>query len=231
MNKKILYIFALVIILITGYQIYRHTFYFVGVGSIFSQKIANIAISKNDPAICSKIKKGFDLGPGPSEEDMVVDCYYYVAEQSNNLTICNFITDPAYKNTKNMCISHLVKDFNDCYKLTDSYFEGSCLARFTEQGTDKSVCKNMQNITDHFHEDICYFGALKFSKDLNICENYIQTISQKNQCYTYVAMQTKNSSICDKIKGRYSLSEISYCKEYISNKLKEPQIPKYLDKD
>lgn len=183
---------------------YEHSIYYVGIGSSHAQKVAKIAEKNNDPLICSKIKKGFDLGPGPGEQDMIDECYYVAGMEMNSVSFCNLMPQSQIAG----CLSSIAfrqKDVSLCGNDT------LCIFGFTQNGTDKSVC---QNISGTDGRDLCYVGAAQFSKDLNICNDDIQSSNYKNQCYKAVAMGTGKSSLCSLIKNEPV--EVADCLRYIS---------------
>ena len=72
-------------------------------------------------------------------------------------------------------------------------------------------------MTDPHGRDLCYWGVAKFSDDINVCNNYIQSQHYKNQCYKTVAEDTGKSSLCNLIKGEdYYMTEVTDCLRYIS---------------
>ena len=89
MKKVILGCAVAVLVFGSAYFIYEHTVYYIGIGSLYAQSVAKIAEKNNNPLLCSKIKKGFDIGPGPSEKDMIWECYYVAGMQMNSVPFCN----------------------------------------------------------------------------------------------------------------------------------------------
>lgn len=89
--KTTLNICAIILIIIAGFFIYRHTVYYVGNGSLFSAKVASIAVGKSDPRICSKIKEAYINLGGPTEESTISECYYHFMVTNKNESLCSLV--------------------------------------------------------------------------------------------------------------------------------------------
>ena len=91
--KGIIILFLIIFVLpIVLYGFYQRTNYHVITGSLDAQRISGIAIQKNDPTICGKIKKGFDLGPGPSEQELKDNCFIKTATSLKDIKICENVS-------------------------------------------------------------------------------------------------------------------------------------------
>jgi len=229
MRKAILVIsvaiFGLIVlslVLFGLYYAYLKTNYYVGNGSLLSEKVANIAIQKQDPSQCNKIRLvlGGTLDPmGPPEEELVQGCYIAVAHGLNDERICEYVSD----RNKGSClqpISLAKGEIKLCDGITTQLVDkGSCYSKFTEQGTNSSVCENIDESnqgTSLSGKDLCYIGAAKYSNDISICTTKIQTDHYRNSCYKIVAEGLNDVAICDKIQGQYSEADRNDCKRYIN---------------
>ena len=195
---------------------YMNANYYLGHGSLHAEKVANIAIQKNNPNECAKIKVLFPIME-LTEQEVIRECYFRMAHLTNDENVCNYISGETYKN---ICIKDIGASRNDitsCERISDQLDKGSCYKTFTEQGTDMSVCENIS--TDSgiklSGRDLCYIGAVQAKPDISICTTKIKSEHYRNQCYKAVAMATKNPVLCDKMQGQYIQFDIDDCKRYI----------------
>ena len=166
-------ILILIAIIIAGFFVwyqYLNATHYLGHGSLHAEKVANIAIQKNDPTECSKIKVLFPIME-PSEEDVIQECYFRLAHILNDEKVCNYISGEAYKNSCIKDIGASTNDITSCERINDQLDKGSCYKTFTEQGTNMSVCENISSDsgTKFSGRDLCYIGAVQANHDISIC--------------------------------------------------------------
>lgn len=168
------------------------------IGSLESQNIANRAVQEKNPDLCSQIKKGFDIGPGPSEEDLIGTCYLNMALKTTDRPTCNKIPFPA----RSTCIDSIAFAQNDidyCSMTEGQWSKSSCYREFLLNGTSKKVCENINDVRE---KDLCYIYSVQYSKDIGVCEKLITTEHYKGQCYKGVAIEINNIKLCDKIQNQ-----------------------------
>lgn len=195
------------------YYMYLNATHYVSSGSLDAERVANIAIEKKDPRQCSKIKVIIQF-MGPSEDDLIQQCYFSMAKTLNDSKICEFITRPNYSNYRNNCLHDIATALNDislCESVDDQFDKGACYQTFTRLGTDKAVCEKVQNETG---KDFCYLGYVEKTSDISICDSVIKTDHYRDSCYWFVATNKKQESLCEKIVAEYDRKNcVRYIKE------------------
>jgi hypothetical protein len=194
-------------------------------------RLVEKATANHDIKACGKIRtypfplfiQGFD----ETTDGLKNLCYFLLARSLKDESICNHIDLPndMYKNS---CISEIAyskKDITICEKVTNQVGinqKGDCYQAFTRIGTDMSVCDNIRltDGTENLVKDLCYYGAVEFNPDMEICANKIQTELWKVRCYQQIARSTKNPALCDILPGHYESyeRELNNCKEYIETR-------------
>mgnify|MGYP001566258891 CR=1 FL=1 len=197
---------GLIILSFVSYYIYLISFYYVASGPVDVDKIVLKAMEQRDPSICSKIKN-----PDPikwnSEESLISECYYKIAHLLNDENICDSISISISATYRDSCISDIALVKNDyflCEKINGQLNKGSCYNKFTQIGIDVSVCENVDDSnrgTELSGRDLCYIGSVKSREDITICDEKIKTLNYKDSCYTIIAREVKDPSICEKIQN------------------------------
>ena len=153
MWKKIFYV---ILILVAGYMfyyLYLHVnYYAIGPGPYDASRIAKIAIQKNDPSECKKIRipvlSRVQLMPGvyADEPGQIARCYRESATALKNLDACDDLPELA----KVSCIQDVVQEgLRDpllCQRLpASSEAEKSCYTYFFNglYQDRPSVCENI----------------------------------------------------------------------------------------
>lgn len=208
-------------ILLGGYYLYLNIFYYTGnSGSHLSERVSQIAIAKQDPSQCDKIKLAFGGALNPfdaSEEGYKSSCYLLVAQGLHEVKVCEYVVD----SSKSRCVGMFdltMEDLKICDGIIDQSDKGMCYLQFTKQGFDSSICERIDESnrgTRSSGKERCYYGAAAYSNDISICEIKIQDNSFRNQCYKAVAIGLKDVALCDKIQGQYSEPDRNDCKRYI----------------
>jgi len=101
--------------------------------------------------------------------EKTTSCYTQYAIDENNSNICEMIKNP---------------EVSDCY------------AKISAISKDISICKKLNNedkITN------CYQYAAQLSKDILFCDQLNKTDPNHISCYSNVAKETANYSICDNL--------------------------------
>lgn len=71
--------------------------------------------------------------------------------------------------------------------------------------------------------DLCYFGIANNTSNAHICEQRIMGISYRNQCFSMVGGQNKDVSLCAKITAD-DISDVSTCYSAIALNKNDPSI-------
>ncbi|GAH28147.1 unnamed protein product [marine sediment metagenome] len=121
-------------------------------------------------------------------------CYFDVAIETNDDSLCEEITDNIYKH---VCSAITTDDSSLCEELTDSSDKDKCYSRVAIRIYDVNLC---EKITDTSTADSCYFIVAYRTNESNLCEKItkISGISSRDTCYNIIAQKTKDSSPCEK---------------------------------
>lgn len=174
------------IILLICFAVYyaysRMNYYFI-IGSSEVGGVASVAIAKNDPSICDKIRKGFDLGPGPTQEELKNHCYFETAKGLKDEKICENVSGPTKENCY-LDMAYVLEDESIC-KFTYSEYEGMCYGNIARQKKDGKICENASNESSR---NRCYSDLNQMIGDISICENKIHITQDKDNCYFAVVL-------------------------------------------
>lgn len=137
-------ILTLIILSIAGgliwYQ-YLNANYYLGHGSLHAEKVANIAIQKNNPNECLKIKVIFPVPYGATEESLIQECYFRLARTLSDATACNYISDNMYKNSCYTEVAIATKNLALCDKIQGQrmqYYIDDC-KRHIREANDQQI--------------------------------------------------------------------------------------------
>jgi len=147
---------------------------------VFTSKCLANAMEVPDETICQK------LGNNSNE------CYIYVAEQKNDIKICEFI---AYEIEKNRCKSIITTKIGNpegCNNL-DAYKE-SCYLGIASSTNNVSLCK----FTGIFQNQ-CYSSIGTSTLNISICEMATDEDGYRGTCITNIARNTNNINVCNRI--------------------------------
>lgn len=149
---------------IAGYNAWLGVHYYLASDSFDAAEISAIAIEKNDPSVCGKIKREFyiPLAPAhiPSDEELQSYCYSALARSLRDTAFCQQV-DNLYK--------------EECY---EGVAEGQTQALIRTH--DINACG--RGLTQD-SKDACYLELNKTLGDLAVCDEKIQSSEQKDSCY------------------------------------------------
>ncbi|MBX4198647.1 hypothetical protein KW782_04985 [Candidatus Parcubacteria bacterium] len=201
LSSKFFYGLGIVVLIVAVFNVAFILTHYLDYNTNVDNRVAKIALAKNNPQECSKIWS-FPLlyifnDMNPPEYHINL-CYVNVAVETANPEICEHSTDKAY------CFSEVAKVKNDiliCDQISEGeggyQDRGRCYALFTRKGIDKSVCENLH---DEDNKASCYVGAVNFNPDRAICDTKIiggqYYSTNKSECYWIVAIDTKDVSLC-----------------------------------
>ena len=144
----------------------------------FSSCLTNVALAQNNISIC-KFKN-------------------YINEKNKTIDVMfpNCVTAVAlkYKNEK-FCISLLPDDYyltNKNVEFTQEY--GECIAKVSLLKKDFDLCYNTMQKYNLRNKNICLNPLSQFQLNISINPKYC--LGQQNDCYTKLALKTKDISIC-----------------------------------
>lgn len=176
------------------------------------QEITLSAVEKNNVALCETIDSftrgvGYCAGAGsPCPGVSQIECRLEVASAHKNISICDSISDSYYKY---QCYAKSSANYQADYKRCDSSQSmadrQSCYNSFAIGAKDPLIC--LKQSDDESAKGIClvkYAGAVR---DVKICDSVIPNNissttlarSYQNRCYSHIAEELKDSSICSKI--------------------------------
>lgn len=90
-----------------------------------------------------------------------------------------------------------------------------CYLYFAEGATDLSIC---EKIHSREQKDWCYSKIAYNKKESSICDEKIQSIVVKDSCYYNVATEMIDFSLCEKIQDK---EEKDLCKEGVGQRLEK----------
>jgi hypothetical protein len=136
------------------------------------------------------------------KKEEINNCIFQVALDTSSVTYCKQIKEN-YKDVanseKNICILNVARNLGDkniCYQITnDTQRQGDCIRYIAEDKADLSMCE-IPGI-DH---DMCYSNIARGGRDKGnpeIC-NYIKNNEAKYHCFSIIAIDKKDASICEK---------------------------------
>lgn len=129
-------------------------------------------------------------------------CIFRVALDTSNVAYCKQIKDSyvdVANSRKNKCILNVARDLGDtniCYQITnDNQRQGDCVRYIAENKGDLSICE-----TPGVDRDMCYSNIARGGRENGnpeIC-NYIDNNEAKYHCYSIIAIDKKDPTICEK---------------------------------
>jgi len=154
---------------------------------------AGVAISTDDPELC-------DNAP---PQDSISLCYGILAYVNKDISLCENVIE-MHRATCFLRAGYGIKDYEIC------------------ENTELPKNENPYNNFDPL--DTCKIGVGLVMKDSSICEEVKTEINEvnKNNCYTRMAVETKDVSLCDKMESpghcyenvALSRRDISICDKY-----------------
>ncbi len=174
--------------------------------------VSSIAVQKSNPAICGKILM---IGPhitGPSQTDLVDQCYSQVAAQLKNPGICsNIILSANHKEGCLLGVAVSAKNIDICQQISESSLtRGSCYSAFLQKNPQQDIC---ENVGDNVGRDICYTNKAINEQKVLICGTKIKSEHYIGQCYKGIAMETRDISLCGEI---LDVTEKADCERYVN---------------
>jgi hypothetical protein len=208
--KKYLLIFGVIIFCLAAGFMSDHSF------RLSPDEGTKQAVAKNDPSICTKIITSFS---GGWDGDPKVACYYKVAQANLNTNACDYLS------IKDSCYAKVglgLRNINICEKLSDSIERQYCYSIYlndaekTEVTFDSSFCANRFASSTKL-KDRCYSKIGGVFGDIKACYQ-VQNEDEKNNCFMYAAIATKNKSICTKIQnGSSPIAERKFCEDTVDS--------------
>ena len=114
-----------------------------------------------------------------SNENYKDSCYFDLAEETGDLSICEKLTDKTANRKKRHCYINLARETGDI-----------------------SICEKIKENNNYLSKEYkynCYASVAEGTKNINICDEKFEEGSWKDSCYSNVAGQTGDNSICEKI--------------------------------
>ncbi len=129
-------------------------------------------------------------------------CVFRVALDESNVNYCKQINDSYVdiaNSQKNKCILNVARNLSDtklCYQIiNDKQRQGDCIRYIGENTEDLSICE-----TPGIDKDLCYTNIARGKRakgNPEVC-NYIQNNEARYYCYSIVAIDRRDPSICEK---------------------------------
>lgn len=154
------------------------------------------AIQEKSPNLCHKVL-GLDAGDYcVNKDNAIAECLSQYAVENNDLNVCLSIKIKG-EYGQGRCLLHLAKslDRSDlCKKIEYTPQKDECLLSFQSGGVNESLCLEM---TTYKMRD-CLRTLLKEKPNSVYCSK-TKDKQIADDCYYYVAIQTQDKSLCDKI--------------------------------
>jgi hypothetical protein len=152
--------------------------------SVRSVCVSELAILKNDPAICDLITKSSIKG----------NCLFTFAEKTNNLEICTSIEDKYWRD--NCHFTYAITNNQDvfCAAINDAQQQDSCFLELALSQGKVSLCEMTLDT------ETCIFKVVQEVKDIKMCDLLPKGIPS-NTCRLKLASRIlEDESLCDTIK-------------------------------
>lgn len=107
-----------------------------------------------------------------------------VAYKSNNITICNEITNEDYKN---WCFAIVIEDQRFCQLITSTSKKNLCFRDLALYSENETACKE---INDSHERDICFESVAFKKKDKTICQKISLYTIERERCFDRIARST-----------------------------------------
>lgn len=155
--RRISSIFVAIVIAVAGFLVYRHIVYYVGNGSLFSAKIASIAVAKGNPKICDKIKGAYINLGSPTEEETRHECYYHFMTTNKNEELCSLIENNGNYTSNYLCTKWAILNNGRQYVTTNhidviSSSHGTQKIYFKDYGTFISLPSEINGVNVEIRE-------------------------------------------------------------------------------
>lgn len=168
---------------------------------IYREKKCKAILNKN-PGKCDEVK----------EEQARTECYFWVAFQEKNSTVCERIKqvgeyDSYGKYYYSLCKASAQRNPQRCdfKKVTGSYGGHFCELLLALQNKNSTICGE---------DKLCRAIAEKNSK---FCEG---ASFEKEECYFKMATLTQNKSICDNLEGTEKIGKKAACIKMVERSVK-----------
>lgn len=169
--------------------------------------LADVALAKKDPVICSKIGSESDQG----------ECYYEVAVAKQDESICSKMLETYSLEMRNrslsvLCYSEVAKlkqDESICEKYLDKGADDECYLAVAKLKQDPSVCAKI-NPTSPYWQD-CYRDVGLSKQDPSVCD-IITDLWKKDACYYGIFKATHDTSLCGGLEVKDHIEE---CRRFV----------------
>lgn len=163
----------------------------------YSTAISGIARLTNSPGICS-------MHIGIKEDSFIFrnsfqdSCNFRVSLDNSNVAYCKRINSESQMNKCILNVARNLEDKNICSQIiNDPEIKGSCIEYIAGDSKDISMCK----VIGIIDKDACYYriarGEREGDQNPEIC-NYIKNNESKYHCYSIIAIDKRDTSICEK---------------------------------
>jgi len=138
------------------------------------------------------------------------DTYYHnKAVKENDSVLCEKIGDERKSANCYSAIALINAELSICTKSPKLYLM-TCFNNFARENNDITLCGAVTPGVDEYN---CYYAFTQIYPELSICNN-LQG-EPKEYCYTTVAMEKNDESICDQLPKESLYNE--NCKENVRN--------------
>jgi hypothetical protein len=146
---------------------YRETYY----SSQDIEKL-NEAVQKGEKIPCDNLRS----------QDAIARCFYDLAIEEKDLSLCDKISGDDYYYNKDMCYSEIngfvgveKNDINLCSVIKDELTKVACIQAIAAKNQKPEYCTVLSG-TDY--ADACYYGAIEKMTDKNIIAKYCALMKQ-----------------------------------------------------
>lgn len=152
--------------------------------------ISAVALAKGDPVICDTL----------TLDELRGGCVAIIAECKMDERICGRLgeKDVGAQYTCESWVAKAKKDVSICDDMENPSYKNPCIAGVAAAKGDVSLCNRIEKSTD---KDDCIVDVAIAKKDASLCKTLTSTLDYwQNQCLMEVGMAAEDMSVCDMIK-------------------------------
>lgn len=155
-----------------------------------------IAGGLRDVKLCDKIQN----------KSLIEDCYNFVysfvAEEKDDISICNKITDWS----KGTCYGNIAfgRQNSSFCRVKDQSVQAGCYIVLAGRTNDLSFCDKIENeslVGECYGHLSLYFSSQGAGYDISSCEE-LKSIISKDSCYLFIAEAKQDANVCENIANQ-----------------------------
>ncbi len=154
--------------------------------------LATVAKALGEANLCNQLKAG----------SLQESCYYNIAIDKSEPTICGYLPESGNIYSKGSCYSDIADKTNNgeiCKQITDPLFHDDCLTKLSVNSKNPELCTFIKNPDLELG---CIKTAAYKLGDISICNEALKVLGSGlvDDCISNYAASKKDQSLCDKIQ-------------------------------